>query len=245
MARTHPTAYPGEPPARCTTDGADRGGIRREHLEQWLAVTREYLLADHAAPTCPSTRSARRHRRTNEISLRLARLESAVPVTGDDPALQAALPSWAHRHMLRLLRHAQRSDSSPLRVLEGVFRFQVSFAANHPLVPAQLLAGLAADGDAGIRQRIRNAVGHYEAKLAQLIERARARGEAGAGVDPRAAARLLIALLHGLMIRMRSGVRTPEQMHREATELFPIYLDALRAGTQTPATDVHSRERLR
>lgn len=245
MTVTHPLAIAAEPHARCGIDGADRGGIRREHLARWLAVTREYLFADRGDPACPSTRSARHRQRMNEISLRLARLESAASAPGDDPALRAALLSWVHRHMLRRLRDAERSDASPLRALERVVRFQVSFAANHPLVPAHLLAGLAMDGDAEVRRRIRNVVGHYEAKFAQLIERARTRGEARAGVDPRAAARLLIALLHGLMFRMHAGLRTPEQMHGEAGDLVPIYLHAQRSGTPRPATDVNSREQHR
>lgn len=223
------------------TGAAEGGGFRPEHLEQWLAVTREYLFAERA-PACPSTRSARRRQRTNDVSLQLARLEAGEPVPGGEPAVRAALLPWAHRHMLRLLRHAERSDSSPLRALEGVVRFQVSFAANHALVPAQLLAGLAADGDAEIRRRTRNVVGHYEAKLARLIERARASGEVNAAVDPRAAARLLIALLHGLLIRMRAGLHTPGEMRREAADLVPIYLHALRSGAPLPATDFNSRE---
>lgn len=244
MVATHSIAPAAEPAAHGATGAVDCDGFRPEHLEQWLAVTREYLFAVRA-PACPSTRSTRRRQRTNDVSLQLARLEAGEPVPGGEPALRAALLPWAHRHMLRLLRHAERSDSSPLRALEGVVRFQVSFAASHPLVPAHLLAGPAAEGDSEGRRRMQNVVGHNEAKLAKLIERARAGGEVGAAVDPRAAARLLIALLHGLLIRMHAGLHTPGELRREAADLVPIYLDALRRGAPRPANDVNSREHLR
>lgn len=220
---------------------AEAGEFRKEHLDRWWVRTREYLFADVASlpgniahAPCPMTRAERRRKRLHDVTALVAHLDGAqevVPASpSEDRATLAAMIAWAHQHMLRLLRHATRANANPLRVLEGVFYFQISFVAKHPAVPAHLLACLAPDGDPEIQGRIRSVLGHYETKLARLIERARRNGLVRAAVDPRAAARLFIAMLHSLLLRMRAGLVAPQGLRNEAARLFPVYMNGIRDG---------------
>lgn len=203
------------------------GDFDPQHARRWWEITRSYLFADRGGA---ATQGARRSTREYEMTAHIARCEARhVPlIAAGERGTWTELARWAHRQALHLLREAARSNDDPLRGLERALRLQLAFVAGHPAVPAHLLDALARPSEAQERRRIGNAIGHYEARLAGWIERAQRGGQLTTVMDAREAARLMVALLLGLLLQMRVGRHAPDQLPGRARQLLPILLNGLR-----------------
>jgi hypothetical protein len=130
--------------------------------------------------------------------------------------------------VLRLMQRGARVDRAPLEELEQMFRRQVGFMARNREVPRRMLE-LATGGDDGrIQRRIRKIVEQYEARLARVIARGQRVGLVRAAAEPHEEARLLVALIRGLALRMRRESRSADWYDAEARRIFLAYQWRLR-----------------
>lgn len=183
----------------------DRNRFEPEHLRQWWDTTRYYLFADlDSLPGIATAaedgwlppKSASRNGRKRFIARVKSRLLCAVKGAGKD---------------------------DPLRELERAFQRQIAFIARHPEVPQRLLSWLARDDDPGLQRRVRILIGHYAARLARIIARARQQGQVRPDIDPNVAALFLVGVIQGLVLRIPAMPQAQGGFLREAIEAFALY----------------------
>ncbi len=181
----------------------DTQGFRPEHLQAWWEATRYYLFADPEALPAAAAR---------------AEDDWAPPGTHS----QGGRKRYLARARGRLMRAARcGAPADPLRELECAFQRLIAFIARHPDVPRRLLAWLAQDEDARLQRRVRRVVGHYAARLARIIDRAKQQGLVRADVEPQSSAMRLVGLIQGLALNL--GPRPRETLFGEAVSAFAFY----------------------
>jgi hypothetical protein len=149
----------------------------------------------------------------------------------DSHGAQERFIAQVRGRVLRLMRRGARVDHEPLEELEQVFRRQVVFMARNREVPTRMLELASATDDGRIQRRIRKIIGQYEARLARVIARGQRVGLVRAAVEPYEEARLLVALIRGLALRMRREPRSVDWYDAEARRIFRAYQWRLRQPT--------------
>jgi TetR/AcrR family transcriptional regulator len=212
--------------------------FEQAHLSQWLETSRQYLFPDGKTPvalaTTPGVASSqsetgqRKLKDANTATFDADPAENASPQLHlDSHGAQDRFISRARGKLLRLVKGSARQDQSPLQELEQVFYFQAMFVTQHPDIPGRLLGWLSQRSDSRIRRRIQRVIGHYESRLASMIERGKHQGLIRANIDPPIAARIFIGMIQRLALRVNANLRQRERLLREAFESFARYRAAM------------------
>lgn len=194
----------------------DTKGFDNAHLQAWWAATRHYLCADLEGLTDAA--------RTGEVW------------PSWETASHGGRKRFIARARGRLLRSLGRGEhDDPLRELERAFQRQIAFIAWHPEVPRRLLAWLRQDGDMRLRRRIQAVIGHYAARLARIIGRAKQLGLVRADIEPQSEAMRLVGLIQCLALGIDPDSPGRETLFKEATSAFAFF----QAGLRRPLECTH------
>ena len=122
---------------------------------------------------------------------------------GDKEGLFIAVVDHYDAHYSAQLRAALRAAPTAWAGVEGYFARLLAAFADPALPLGCLVTNVAVEGDRGqsrIGRRIAASIGLAEAAFVDVLGRAQARGEFSAEADPRALARHLVAVTHGLAV---------------------------------------------
>ncbi len=223
------------------TDDMDK--YEHAYLEQWLETTSHYLFANRerladaasssiAASSLPTTGQCHHNDESMRERDAVMTEKTLLQLRLDSRGSQIRFISRVRGRLLRLVKRTAQCDQNPLCELECTFYSQVLFIARNPDVPVRMLGWLLGSGNDRIRRRVRSIIGHHEAKLSRLIDRAKRQGLVRAGVDPRAAAERFVAMIQGLALRRCVDPHQPERFLKEAAKIFPVYLNDIRTQAQ-------------
>lgn len=198
----------------------DQKGFDNAHLQAWWAATRYYLSVD--LESLP--------RATGRVD------DGWPPSETDSHGGRKRFIARARGRLLRSLGRGEHDD--PLRELERAFQRQIAFIAWHPEVPRRLLAWLRQEGDVQLRRRIQTVIGHYAARLAQIIGRARQQGLVRADIEPQSEAMRLVGLIQDLALGIDPGSNRRETLFREAASAFALFQAGLLQPSECPQAAV-------
>lgn len=135
---------------------------------------------------------------------------------------------WIRGQLMRTLEAAAARSDDPLAALENMFIAHVSFVAKHPAIPRIVFSDHFLRRDTRLKQLIQEIVTGYEARIAGLLGRAKASGQARPDLDEGSAATLFIGMIQGLVLQSNifAGRRS---LLEEAKKVFPIYLNGIRS----------------
>lgn len=126
--------------------------------------------------------------------------------------------------LLGFLRRRPRAEGDPMRDLEQAVAALAAFLAANPQLPERMLR-LSFEAESGrIGRRIGGVVRRYERVLERRIATARDAGAMDATVDPRGAARLVMATVGGLVLRARFDRPGPAALQDEVKVAFGILM---------------------
>jgi len=183
----------------------DTKGFDNAHLQAWWSATRQYLFADMESLPRVSGQTGDGW---------------SPPETGNHGGRKRFI-ARARGRLLRSLGREEHDD--PLWELERAFQRQIAFIAWHPEVPRRLLAWLRQDGDARLQRRIQAVIGHYAARLARIIGRARQQGLVRADIEPQSEAMRLVGLIQGLALGIDPDSARRETLFKEAASAFALF----------------------
>ena len=135
---------------------------------------------------------------------------------------------WIRGQLMRTLEAAAARSDDPLAALENMFIAHVSFVAKHPAIPRIVFSDHLLRRDTRLKQLIQEIITGYEARIAGLLGRAKASGQARPDLDEGSAATLFIGMIQGLVLQSNifAGRRS---LLEEAKKVFPIYLNGVRS----------------
>jgi AcrR family transcriptional regulator len=141
--------------------------------------------------------------------------------TKDD--IWIAVMQWIRGKLMKLLDKAASNASDPLNAIELMFFAHVAFISKHPAIPRLLFSELLHKKNSKLRDLIQGIISGYEAKIAGLLDAAKAQSLAPEDLDSQSAAVLYIGMLQGLVMQSSifGGKRSLQQ---QAEKTFPIYL---------------------
>lgn len=142
-------------------------------------------------------------------------------------AIWLAVMQWVRDRLLTVLARAAAQGSDPLDALQRMFYAHIDFIAAHPAIPRVLMSEHLHNRSAALRRLVTEILLGYEAKIAGLLDEAKARGLARQDLDAHAAATLYIGMIQGLVLQ-GSILREQRTLAAEAARTFPIYLQAIR-----------------
>jgi hypothetical protein len=108
-----------------------------------------------------------------------------------------------------------------------MFFAHIDFIAGHPAIPRVLTSEHLHGRSSALRQLVTEIMLAYEAKVAGLLEDAKAGGLARSDLDAHAAATLYIGMIQGLVLQT-SILRAQRTLADEARRTFPVFLQAIR-----------------
>ncbi len=126
------------------------------------------------------------------------------------------------------------SGRPPLDLIDGLVRGVLSYATEHPGMPRLLFRDMAGRGDARIRAPLSQIVSLQRNLLAELIRQARRAGNVPAEVDVGQAARLILAMVQGIVLQWQLEGR-PDRLLQDADSIITSWRAAVQAGV--PAAD--------
>lgn len=150
-------------------------------------------------------------------------------------AIWLAVMQWVRDRLLTVLARAAAQGSDPLDALQRMFYAHIDFIAAHPAIPRVLMSEHLHNRSAALRCLVTEILLGYEAKIAGLLDEARAQGLARPDLDAHAAATLYIGMIQGLVLQ-GSILREQRTLAAEAARTFPIYLQAIRPPSTQGAT---------
>ena len=142
-------------------------------------------------------------------------------------AIWLAVMQWARDRLLAVLGRAAAAGRDPLEALERMFFAHIDFIAGHPAIPRVLTSEHLHGRSSALRQLVTEIMLAYEAKVAGLLEDAKAGGLARSDLDAHAAATLYIGMIQGLVLQA-SILRAQRTLADEARRTFPVFLQAIR-----------------
>lgn len=141
--------------------------------------------------------------------------------TKDD--IWIAVMQWIRDKLMKVLDKAAGNASDPLNAIELMFFAHIAFISKHPAIPRLLFSELLHKKNSKLRDLIQGIISGYEAKIASLLDAAKAQSLAPDDLDSQSAAVLYIGMLQGLVMQSSifGGKRSLQQ---QAEKTFPIYL---------------------
>ncbi len=143
-------------------------------------------------------------------------------------AIWLAVMQWVRARLMAVLGRAAAQGRDPLDALERMFRAHIDFIDGHPAIPRVLTSEHLHGRSPALRQLVTEILLAYEARVAGLLEAAKAAGLARADLDARAAATLYLGMIQGLVLQA-SILRDRRTLADEATRTFPVFLQAVRS----------------
>lgn len=145
--------------------------------------------------------------------------------TKDD--IWVAVIVWVRERLMKVLDKAASGASDPLHAIELMFFAHIAFIAKHPAIPRLLFSELLHKKNSKLRQLIEGIISAYEAKVAGLLEQAKAQSLVSADLDSQSAAVLYIGMIQGLV--MQSSIFGGKRaLQRDAERIFPVFLHGIR-----------------
>lgn len=142
-------------------------------------------------------------------------------------AIWLAVMHWVRDRLMAVLGRAAEQGRDPLDALARMFAAHIDFIAAHPAIPRVLTSEHLHIRNRALRELITEIMLGYEARVAGLIEAAKAEGLARADLDAHAAATLYIGMIQGLVLQA-SLLRGRRTLKAEAARTFPVFLQAVR-----------------
>ena len=145
--------------------------------------------------------------------------------TKDD--IWIAVMQWIRGKLMKLLDKAAGNASDPLNAIELMFFAHVAFISKHPAIPRLLFSELLHKKNSKLRDLIQGIISGYEAKIAGLLDAAKAQAMVSNELDSQSAAVLYIGMIQGLVMQTSifSGKRSLQQ---EAEKTFPIFIHGIK-----------------
>ncbi|MEW6413627.1 MAG: TetR/AcrR family transcriptional regulator [Pseudomonadota bacterium] len=142
-------------------------------------------------------------------------------------AIWLAVMHWVRDRLTDVLGRAAEQGRDPLDALARMFTAHIDFIAAHPAIPRVLTSDHLHTRSQPLRQLVTEIMLSYEARVAGLLEAAKAGGLARADLDAHAAATLYIGMIQGLVLQA-SLLRGRRSLKAEAARTFPVFLQAVR-----------------
>ncbi|MCF3595445.1 TetR/AcrR family transcriptional regulator [Rhodobacteraceae bacterium LMO-12] len=137
-------------------------------------------------------------------------------------AIWQAVMKWVAERLMARVEKAGEGIESPLERMQAMFLAHVDFVAEHPGAPRMLFGELQGSKATPAKRLARAILKQYAARLNELIEDGKARGELRADLDTSAAATLFIGTIQGLVMQaLISGDMS--NMTEDAPRVFAIY----------------------
>lgn len=142
-------------------------------------------------------------------------------------AIWLAVMHWVRERLMAVLGRAAAEGRDPLDALERMFRAHIDFIADHPAIPRVLTSEHLHGCSSALRELVTEIMLAYEARVAGLLEEAKAAGLARADLDAHAAATLYLGMIQGLVLQT-SILRARRTLADAAARTFPVFLQAIR-----------------
>ncbi|MCX7165527.1 MAG: TetR/AcrR family transcriptional regulator [Rhodocyclales bacterium] len=149
-------------------------------------------------------------------------------------AIWQAVMEWVAEQLLQRVDRAMQGAESPLLALEAVFLTHIEFVVAHPGVPRLLFSELQRAEETPAKRMARTLIGRYSARLTELIEAGKSRGELALDVDTAAAVIAFIGTIQGLVMHSLLSGRV-KQIRTDAPGAFVIYLRGIRLRNEPGA----------
>lgn len=146
-----------------------------------------------------------------------------------------AVVVWVRERLMGVLEKAAAGGTDPLDTVQRMFTAHMGFIAQHPAIPRLLFSELLHKKSSRFRELIVGLIAGYEARIAGLLEQAKAQGLVRTDLDCGSAALLYIGMIQGLVLR--SNVLDAQQtLHTSAQATFAVFCAGLRnpAASATP-----------
>lgn len=143
---------------------------------------------------------------------------------------------WVRERLMGVLEKAAAGGTDPLDTVQRMFSAHMGFIAQHPAIPRLLFSELLHKKNSRFRELIVGLIAGYEARIAGLLEHAKAQGLVRADLDCSSAALLYIGMIQGLVLRsnVMDGAQT---LQATAQATFAVFCAGLRnpCAYATPA----------
>lgn len=144
--------------------------------------------------------------------------------TKDD--IWVAVMRWIREQLMKVLEKAASEADDPVNAIERMFFAHIAFISKHPAIPRLLFSELLHKKNSKLRELIQEIISGYEAKIAGLLDTAKAQSLVPPDLDSKSAAVLYIGMIQGLVMQVSifGGKRL---LLDEAKKTFPIYLHGI------------------
>lgn len=134
---------------------------------------------------------------------------------------------WIREQLMKVLEKAATEATDPIDAIERMFFAHIAFIGKHPAIPRLLFSELLHKKSSKLRDLIQEIISGYEAKIAGLLDAAKAQSLVAPDLDSKSAAVLYIGMIQGLVMQVSifGGKRSLQQ---EAEKTFPIYLHGIK-----------------
>lgn len=134
---------------------------------------------------------------------------------------------WVRERLMKVLDKAAADATDPLNAIERMFFAHITFISKHPAIPRLLFSELLHKKNGKLRQLIEGIISGYEAKIAGLLDAAKAQSLVSDDLDSQSAAVLYIGMIQGLVMQSSifGGKRALQQ---QAEKTFPIFLHGVK-----------------
>jgi AcrR family transcriptional regulator len=142
-------------------------------------------------------------------------------------ALWVAVLDWLDDQLSTIHRRAEGDAGTPaLDVLGRMFFAHVALIERHPALAKIVFSDHLRLQYSSLNPRFAEILDAYQARVIELIKRAKTNGEAAVAVAPRSAATLYFCMIQGLGFQAVIA-RLPIKLQRNARQLFALYRRAL------------------
>lgn len=150
--------------------------------------------------------------------------------TKDD--IWVAVMQWIRDRLMKVLDKAAADATDPLNAIERMFFAHITFISKHPAIPRLMFSELLHKKNSKLRQLIQGIISGYEAKIAGLLEAAKAQSLVPDDLDSQSAAVLYIGMIQGLVMQSSifGGKRSLQQ---QAENIFPILLHGIKTRSRS------------
>lgn len=143
-------------------------------------------------------------------------------------AMRLAVAEWIESQLLARLDEAAAAHTDPLHALRSMFLAHVAFFAAYPGAPRFVFSELQLPDHTPAKERVRDLLHAYRARLDNLLSQGIAAGSVRPEVAISSAAGLFLGAIQGLVIQsMVSGDRS--SLPAQAEAVFDLYLASLEA----------------
>lgn len=137
-------------------------------------------------------------------------------------AIWQAVMKWVSTRLMARLDKAAEGIDSPVQAMQAMFLAHVGFVADHPGAPRMLFGELQGAKPTPAKRLARAMMAQYAARLNDLLDAGKMRGELAPDLDVEAATMLFIGSIQGLVMQsLISGDMA--RMRTEAPRVFAIY----------------------